>query len=39
MFHMLFFRLGVHQHIIDKNHGKLIKVLHEYLVHETHVSK
>jgi hypothetical protein len=36
MLFMFFFDLGVYEDIINKHHYELVKILHEYLVHEIH---
>src|SRR4051812_29002293 len=36
MFFMLFFSLGIDQNIIDEYDNKLVKKLHEHLVHHVH---
>jgi hypothetical protein len=36
MFGMFFLILGIYQDIIDKNYDKLVKLSHEYGVHEIH---
>jgi hypothetical protein len=33
---MLFFILGVDQDVINKDHDKLVQLLHEYGVHQVH---
>jgi hypothetical protein len=33
---MLFFILGVDQDVINKDHDKLVQLLHEYRVHQVH---
>ena len=33
---MLFFTLRIYQNIINKYHHKLVKIIHEYTVHQIH---
>jgi hypothetical protein len=35
MIHMLFFTLIIYKNIINKYHHKLVKIIHEYTVHQT----
>jgi hypothetical protein len=34
MIHMLFFTLRIYKNIINKYHHKLVKMIHEYTVHQ-----
>jgi hypothetical protein len=36
MLHMLFFTLGIDQDVINEDHDKLVKLRHEYGVHQVH---
>jgi hypothetical protein len=36
MFCMLFLGLGIYQDVVNEHHHKLVKELHEYLIHDIH---